>query len=81
MRSRAPYTPAKLYIDGVPDLEVGNFLVSNGGSVYLVQAMRPSPTIRQRRYLDCVRWPAAEVPDDATVYEFYWYRRPRKRRA
>jgi len=75
---RQPYTPCKLYVDGIFALDVGHFLVTNGGSAYLVQGIRQNQKRRFRRHLDCVRWPADELPDGATVHSLSWY--PRKRR-
>lgn len=77
--TRAPYTPCKLYVDGVFALEVGHFLVTTGGSAYLVQGIRQNKRRRFRRHLQCVRWPREEIPQDATVHEFTWYKRQRKK--
>lgn len=76
---RAPYTPCKLYVDGIFALRIGEFLVSNGGSAYLVQAIRQNSKRPHRRHLSCVRWPREEIPQDATVHEFTWYKRRRRR--
>ncbi len=78
--SRPPYTPCKLYVDGLPLLRSGDYITTSGGSAYLVQAVRPSPSIPRRRYLDCVRWPIAEIPDDAQTWILTWYKRPRRGR-
>lgn len=40
---RQPFTPCKLYIDGADGLSAGDYIVTSGGSAYLVQATRPSP--------------------------------------
>lgn len=74
-RRRDPYTPCKLYIDGAEGLGVGNFIVTSGGSAYLVQATRPSPSKPDRLYLDCLRWPRDEIPADARCFSLNWYRR------
>lgn len=75
MRSRRePFTPCKLYIDGAQGLSVGDFIVTSG-SAYLVQAFRASPSKPERRYLDCLRWPRDQIPDDARCYQLNWYRR------
>jgi hypothetical protein len=73
---RLPYTPCKLYVDGLPRLQSGDYITTAGGSAYLVQAVRPSPSIPGRRYLTCVRWPLAEIPADARRWELHWYKRP-----
>lgn len=75
---RQPYTPCKLYVDGLPLLQAGDYITTAGGSAYLVQAMRPSPSKPGRRYLDCVRWPPADIPPDARRWQLYWYKRARK---
>lgn len=75
MRARPLYTPCKLFIDGLPQLEVGDFIVTKAGSAYLVQTIRPSPTRPERRYLGCLRWALDEIPPAATRYVLTWYRR------
>jgi hypothetical protein len=77
MLARAPYTPCKLYVDGIFGLAVGHYLRTPGGSAYLVQEMRQNSKRPYRRHLDCVRWPVAEIPADATVHELHWYKRKR----
>lgn len=81
MATRAPYTPARLYYDGARDLQVGDYLKTPAGSAYLVQAIRPSPSRPRRKYLDCLRWPQAEIPAGATVHPLHWYRRSKRARA
>jgi hypothetical protein len=78
---RKPYTPCHLYVDGIPDLRAGDYLTTDGGSAYLVQALRVDKKRPQRRHLDCVRWPIAEIPEDARRHKFYWYPRLHKRQA
>jgi hypothetical protein len=78
MRSRLPYTPCKLYIDGAPTLQAGDYIRTPAGSAYLVQTMRQNRNRPHRRHLGCLRWPAAEIPQDARVHPLYWY--PRKAR-
>lgn len=88
MKTRPPYTPCKLYMDffGGGGLEPGHYLRSNGGSAYLIQTVRPDskrdelgrPLRPHRRHLGCLRWPPDEIPVDATVHDFTWYKR-RKR--
>lgn len=77
--TRQPYTPCKLYVDGIFALEVGHFLVTNGGSAYLVQEIRQNRRRPHRRHLQCVRWPREEIPAEATVHELTWYKRQRKK--
>lgn len=77
--NRAPYTECKLYVDGIPQLEVGQYLRTPGGSGYFVTAIRQSPSRPQRRNLRCLRWPPKEIPADAVVHELHWYRRTPKR--
>lgn len=77
---KAPYTPVKLYTDGPLGLRPGDYITTSGGSAYLVQDVRPSPTKPRRRYLSCVRWPIEEVPADARRFAIYWYPRHRKLR-
>lgn len=76
---RQLYMPCKLYVDGVFALEVGHFLVSNGGSAYLVQGIRQNRRRRFRRHLDCVRWPVDDIPENAITHSFTWYSRKRRR--
>ena len=76
MASRGqPYTPCKLYIDGADDLSAGDYILTSGGSAYLVQGTRPSPSKPERLYLDCLRWPPGDIPEDARCYQLNWYRR------
>jgi hypothetical protein len=75
MRMRAAYSPCKLYIDGIFDLVVGDYLRTSGGSAYLVQAIRQNRKRAFRRHLECVRWPVEEIPGDAVVHELHWYKR------
>ena len=76
MASRhAPFTPCKLYIDGADGLSVGDFIVTSGGSAYLVQATRPSPSRPERLYLNCLRWLPEMIPNDARRFQLNWYRR------
>jgi hypothetical protein len=77
MKSRAPFTPCKLYYDGARDLAVGHFLKTPAGSAYLVQSIRQNRNRPYRKHLDCVRWPAAEIPLDSIVHPLFWYARKR----
>lgn len=72
---RQPYTTCKLYIDGAEGLTVGDYITTSGGSGYLVQSTRTSPSKPERLYLQCLRWPVDKIPDDARCYQLNWYRR------
>ena len=78
---RQPYTPCKIYADGFEGLQVGDYITTAGGSAYLVQAMRISKTNPNRKHLNCLRWPIAEIPEDATRFELFWYSRNKRRTA
>lgn len=78
-KSRQPFTPCKLYIDGAIGLMVGDFITTARGSAYLVQSVRPSPSKPERLYLQCMRWVVDQIPADARRYELAWYRRPKRR--
>lgn len=65
----------RLYVDGIPQLQVGDYLRTDGGSVYEVVGIRPSPTITGRRYLRCIRTAPDAVLDGARVWPLHWYRR------
>jgi len=73
--SKQPYTLCKLYVDGAEGLTVGDFIVTSGGSAYLVQAARRSPKRPERVHTQCLRWPIDLIPDDATRFHMTWYRR------
>ncbi|RRV29481.1 hypothetical protein EGJ23_00625 [Pseudomonas sp. o96-267] len=75
MARRLPFTPCRLYIDGAAGLSVGDFIVTSGGSAYLVQATRQSPTKPERLYLTCLRWPVEQIPADGRQWQLNWYRR------
>ena len=71
-----PYTPCRLFYDSVVILSSGDYLLTPAGSAYLVERVRLSRNCRQ--YLECVRWPAAEIPPEAHVYPLHWYPRNKK---
>jgi len=78
---RELHTPAKLYIDGLPTLAVGDYIVTGTGkTAYWVTGVRPSPSRPARRYLNVLRFPPAEIPEGATVHTLHWYRRPKGKR-
>ena len=79
MLRSSPYSACKLYYDGAVDLVVGNYLLTPGGSAYLVQSIRQNRNRAYRKHLSCLRWPKAEIPSEATVYPLHWY--PRTKRA
>lgn len=72
------FTPTKLYYDGRP-VKPGEFLRSSGGSVYLIERVRPSPSRPRRRYLDVLRYDPVQVPATAMVHRLFWYPRGRRR--
>lgn len=72
---KPPYTRARLYVDGIPDLRAGHYIKTPAGSAYLVLEVRPSPSKASRRYLDCMRWPMQEIPADAIRHTLHWYPR------
>lgn len=76
---REPYTPCKLYIDADRPIAVGQYLRTAGGSAYLIQGVKQHRTRPQRRNLECVRWPVAEIPADATVIELRWHPRSKRK--
>jgi hypothetical protein len=73
------FTPTTLYYDSPRRVTPGHFLRSSGGSVYLIERVRSSPTRRQRKYLDVLRYDPAQVPVDAVVHPLFWYKRRRRR--
>jgi hypothetical protein len=75
MAARAPYTPCKLYIDGANGLDVGDFITTAAGSAYLVQAVRQNSKRPERKHLQCLRWPMAEIPSEARCFQITWYKR------
>lgn len=77
MKSRAPYTECSIYVDGCPDVEVGQFIRTTG-SAYRVQSIRQNRNRPRRRHLVCLRWPVAEIPAGSTVHAFRWYPRKKK---
>lgn len=72
------FTPTKLYYDSPHRVEPGEFIISNGGAVYLVRRVRHSPTKRFRKYLDVLRFDPRQVPPGAVVHDIRWYPRRRK---
>jgi hypothetical protein len=74
-RAKLPYTSCKLYVDGADGIAVGDYIVTSGGSAYLIQSLRLSPSRPERKYMHCLRWPIAEVPPDARCYQLTWYKR------
>lgn len=73
--AKQPYTPCKLYVDGADGLEVGDYIVTSGGSAYLVQTARRSQKRPERVHMQCLRWPIDLIPDDAKCYQMTWYPR------
>lgn len=75
MNRRQPYTPCKLYVDGAEGIAVGDFITTAGGSAYLVQTLRVSRTKPERKHMECLRWPLADVPPEARCFTLAWYAR------
>src|ERR1700741_836643 len=75
---RQPYTECSIYVDGIPQLEVGHYLRTPGGSGYLVTSLRQNRKRTYRRTLRCLRWPVAEIPVEAVVHDLHWYPRRKK---
>lgn len=73
--ARAPYTECRLYVDGIPSLQEGDYLRTPGGSGYFVVAIRQSPTRPYRRNLRVLRWPVTEIPVGSKVHPLHWYPR------
>lgn len=60
--------------------EPGDFVVSSGGSAYLVLAARRMRSKYPARWwIRVARVDPAEVPDDAVVHRLFWYPRNRRR--
>ena len=74
-RSRQPYAPCKLYVDGADGIAVGDYITTAAGSAYLVQTLRVSRKRPEGKHMDCLRWPITEVPADARCFQLTWYKR------
>lgn len=74
-RTRPPYTPCKLYVDGAEGIQVGDYITTAAGSAYLVQTLRVSRTRPERKHMNCLRWPIDLIPVDAKCFRLTWYRR------
>jgi hypothetical protein len=77
-RSRAPFTTCKLFYDAARVVEIGHFLLTPAGSAYLVQSVRTNRNRPHRKHMQCVRWPADEIPPGAIVHPLHWYARRRR---
>ncbi len=73
-----PYTECKLYVDGIPGLQEGDYLRTRGGSAYFVTSIRQSRSRPYRRNLRALRWPVEEILPQATVHQLHWYPRRKK---
>lgn len=78
-RTREWYTEAKIFVDGIPALKVGDFLRTKAGSCYCVTEIKQSGKRPNRRNLRVLRWPLDAIPADGAVFSLFWY--PRKRRS
>jgi hypothetical protein len=74
-----PYTACKLFYDGFRRLAPGQYLKTPAGSAYLIKAVRINRNRAYRQHVECLRWPAAEIPKGARVHPLVWYPRNRKR--
>lgn len=72
---KQPYTPCKLYVDGADGIAAGDYIVTSGGSAYLVQMVRVGRSRPERKHMKCLRWPIADVPGDARCFTLTWYAR------
>ncbi|MCM8743611.1 hypothetical protein [Pseudomonas koreensis] len=72
---KQPYTACKLYVDGADGIDVGDYIVTSGGSAYLVQTARRSPKRPERVHMQCLRWPIDLIPVEAKRYQMTWYSR------
>lgn len=82
-RPPLPLKPCKLYVDGIPNLQAGHYLVTLARGVmssgYLVLDLRQSRAKPQRRNLTCERVRPVDIPGGSTVHLLHWYSRSRKR--
>jgi hypothetical protein len=78
VRTRPAYSPCKIFYDGAVDLQPGHYLVTPGGSGYLVQTTRRNRNKPYRQHLGCLRWPVGEIPKGAKVHPLHWYARKKK---
>jgi hypothetical protein len=74
-----PYTLCRLFYDGMRALRPGHYLKTPAGSAYKVQSVRLNRNRAYRQHVECLRWPAAEIPKDSIVHPLHWYPRKRKR--
>lgn len=82
-RPPLPLEPCKLYIDGIPTLQAGEYLVTvargRWSSGYRVLEVRQSPSKPQRRNLLCERVRPVDIPAGPRVYVLHWYSRGARR--
>lgn len=74
-----PYTPCSLYYDSPRKVAEGDYIQTPTGTSYFVTAVRPSPTMKHRKNLKCLRWPKDAIPAGAVVHELHWYSRDKRR--
>lgn len=74
-----PYTLCRLFYDGFESLMPGQYLKTPAGSAYRVESVRINSNRAYRQHIECLRWPAEEIPADARVHPLYWYPRKKKR--
>jgi len=80
MRRLPEGTPCKLYYDADVQVLAGHYIVSSGGSGYLVQEARRSQKKPQRINLKCLRCDPKNIPDGAVIHGLVWYSRNPKRK-
>lgn len=80
LRWGTPCTLAPYDADPEDPPHDGSFVITTGGSAYLVVRARLTRSRHPNRYrLECVRWNPAEVPVDAHTVSLSWYPRGRRR--
>ncbi|HEY0073746.1 MAG TPA: hypothetical protein VGB77_06555 [Abditibacteriaceae bacterium] len=78
MRTKPIGSRCKLYYDTNNDVKTGDYVVSSGGSGYLVQDARHSKTKPQRFNLTCLRCDPVDIPDGSFIHPLHWHKRSRK---
>lgn len=69
------------YPDGGEAPDVGDFLVSSGGSAYVIVEAHKVRSERPNRWrFLTLRFDRDRIPDGAEVWRFYWYPRSRRQR-
>lgn len=76
-----PGTVCSLFYDaGDSVVEVGHYIVTNGGSGYLLTQVRKMKSIHPGRLaLRCIRCEPDCIPAGAVVHQLNWYRREKRK--